>query len=488
MDIIKRVKAGIFILLMLFSEITTLASKAVFARSKDTGNHMELQAECRNAAVNRITDSTGNYEYIILEDGTAEIIQYLKEERTVKIPAVLDGHTVTGIGAPPGSGGAFSNKSSVVSIEIPDTVTDIGNGAFWHTGIKKITIPESVVRIGMEAFGGCLNLKSLYIPQNVEKIERNIIASSNNVTEIEVDSRNAVYASIDGVLYNKDITALLTMPGGKDMAGFQIPESVVRIGNLAFSDYGQASFTELVIPDSVTVLEGGAFHGCRNLRKAVMGENVVVIDSGAFSGCGSLSEVVLNGKVRVIGSRAFSDCYDLAKINIPDSVREIGDSAFYDCGSLKEVSIPESVTKIGDRAIGRSEDPWRNKDVCITGYKNTAAHRYAKSHWVTFRDAESGKVIRYDLLPVPKEKIKKLTAGVKKIRLVYQAVPDAAYQVAVKKTGAPAWKKYDRQKASAEVKGLASGRQYRVRVRTLYKFGGKYYYGKWSSVKKIKVR
>ena len=482
MDIIKRVKAGFFILLILFSGITTLASKAVFARSKDTGNHMELQAECRNAAVNRITDSTGNYEYIILEDGTAEIIQYLKEERTVKIPAVLDGHTVTGIGT------AFWHKPSVVNIEIPDTVTHIGSFAFWNTGIKQITIPESTIRIEFAAFGGCPHLERIYIPWNVKKVEGNITYASENLTNIEVDFRNATYTSVDGVLYDKDVTELLIMPGGKDMAGFKIPESVVCIGHGAFHGYESASFTELVIPDRITTLKPVAFGSCRTLKRVVMGENVSIIGSQAFAGCDSLSEVILNEKLKVIEKRAFYECHDLVKINIPDSVREIGDSAFQNCGNLKKITIPKSVTKIGTYAFAYFEDGTAYEDVCITGYKNTAAHRYAKSHWVTFRDAESGKVIRYDLLPVPKEKIKKLTAGVKKIRLVYQAVPDAAYQVAVKKTGAPAWKKYDRQKASAEVKGLASGRQYRVRVRTLYKFGGKYYYGKWSSVKKIKVR
>ena len=275
------------------------------------------------------------------------------------------------------------------------------------------------------------------------------------------------------------------------MAGFQIPESVVRIGSHAFQSCEHASFTELVIPDSVTALESAAIASCRGLKRVVMGENVTVIGGSAFSGCNSLSEVILNGKLRVIGSHAFSDCYDLAKINIPDSVIEIGDSAFYNCGSLKDISIPKSVTKIGDRAIARSEDcidDGRIVNVCITGYKNTAARRYAKSHWVTFRDAESGKVIRYDLIPVPKAKIKKLTAGAGKINLLYDVVPDAVYQIAVKKAGASVWKRHDAVKTSAVIKGLTPGKQYKVRVRALRKIDGEYYYSGWSGVKKIKIR
>ncbi|RAZ11725.1 hypothetical protein DK853_52740, partial [Klebsiella oxytoca] len=70
--------------------------------------------------------------------------------------------------------------------------------------------------------------------------------------------------------------------------------------------------------------------------------------------------------------------------------------------------------------------------------------------------AETGKVTRYDWIPVPKGKIKKLTAGAKKIKLACQAVEGASYRVAVKKAGAAGWKKYDMPKASAVIKGLAS--------------------------------
>ena len=482
MSLKKRVKVSALTLLIVFAELTAPASKTFPARAQAAERQTEQQAKCLKTAAAGVVDSTGNYKYAILQDGTAKIVKYLKEEGAVKIPAALDGHPVTAIGK------AFAGKSLVTSIEIPDTVTVIGSESFYGTGIKEVTIPEAVVRIGDFAFGHCLNLERLFIPQNVREIGGNIVQISDNLKEIEVDSRNAAYKSVDGVLYNKDVTELLAMPGGKDMAGFRFPESVERIGRYAFYLCEHASFTELVIPDRVTTIESAAFFLCRNLKRVVMGENVTEIGVSAFSGCDSLCEVILNEKLKVIGEHAFYSCYDLIKINIPDGVTEIGERAFMQCGNLKNITIPKSVAKIGRYALAYSEDGTPYEDVCITGYKDTAAHRYAKKYCLAFQNAETGKVTRYDWIPVPKGKIKKLTAGAKKIKLACQAVEGASYRVAVKKAGTAGWKKYDMPKASAVIKGLASGKQYKVRVRALRKIEGKYYYGKWSNVKKIKVR
>ncbi len=436
MSLKKRVKVSALTLLIVFAELTAPASKTFPARAQAAERQTEQQAKCLKTAAAGVVDSTGDYKYAILQDGTAKIVKYLKEEGAVKIPAALDGHPVTAIGK------AFAGKSLVTGIEIPDTVTVIGSESFYGTGIKEVTIPEAVVRIGDFAFGHCLNLERLFIPQNVREIGGNIVQISDNLKEIEVDSRNAAYKSVDGVLYNKDVTELLAMPGGKDMAGFRFPESVERIGRYAFYLCEHASFTELVIPDRVTTIESVAFFLCRNLKRVVMGENVT----------------------------------------------EIGECAFIHCGNLKNITIPKSVAKIGRYALAYSEDGTPYEDVCITGYKDTAAHRYAKKYCVAFQNAETGKVTRYDWIPVPKGKIKKLTAGAKKIKLACQSVEGASYRVAVKKAGAAGWKKYDMPKASAVIKGLASGKQYKVRVRALRKIEGKYYYGKWSNVKKIKVR
>lgn len=443
--------------------------------------------ERRETETEGILDSTGTYLYSVNEDGTATILCYQQDEEKVIIPSSLDGHPVTVIGKE-----AFWGKRSVAVIGMPETVTEIGIRAFSATGIEEITIPDSVLTIRASAFFDCRNLKRLTIPQNVKEIEGSIVqgtivSCSNKLTEIRVDSRNTVYSSVDGVLYNKAVTELLAVPGGKDLTDFIFPDSVVHIGDDAF--LGNDSLEELVIPVQITKLGEGAFSYCRNLKKVVIGKGVTSVDASAFTACGDLSEVVIIGRVESIGEYAFMDCYDLSQINIPDSVTEIGRWAFYNCGSLKSIAIPKSVTLIEDRAFGYSEDcEERISGVRIIGYVNTAAQRYAKEYNVIFQNAETDEVIRYDFISVPTEKIKTLTAGKKKIKLTYKTVEEATYRIAVKKIGSTTWKKYDVSKTSAVIKGLKSGKQYKVKVRALRKIDGKCYYGNWSSVKKITVR
>lgn len=144
-------------------------------------------------------------------------------------------------------------------------------------------IPQNVTYYGIGAFSGCLYLES-----------------------IEVDPDNTAYASIDGVLYTKDLSVLMQCPAGKS-GEFSIPDSVTIIGDYAF--YGCDYLTSIIIPDSVTI----------------------------------------------IGDDAFSQCYKLTSVTIPNSVAVIGDYAFYGCTSLEELTIPDSVTRIGDRAFSYCE-------------------------------------------------------------------------------------------------------------------------------------
>lgn len=84
MGVIKRVKVSSFILFIVFAGITTLVSNVGFARPQAVVGPMGQQMKRLKTAANGITDSTGSYKYAILEDGTAEIIQYLKEEEQLK--------------------------------------------------------------------------------------------------------------------------------------------------------------------------------------------------------------------------------------------------------------------------------------------------------------------------------------------------------------------------------------------------------------------
>ena len=215
MRLVRKIGAGCLSLFIVAADITEVPSQAAFGGQQVMERQAGPQTEHLKTAYGDfgVIDSTGKYEYAIGPDGNAVVLTYLKEEKTVKIPAAFDGHPVTAIGR----GAFYSNagKRSVTSIQIPDTVTEIGEQAFWGTGIKEITLPDSVLKVGESAFENCWDLERVFISQSVEEIAGNVFLESGKLAEIEVDSHNTAFKSVDGILYNKDMTEILAVPEGK---------------------------------------------------------------------------------------------------------------------------------------------------------------------------------------------------------------------------------------------------------------------------------
>ena len=295
---------------------------------------------------------------------------------------------------------------SKTSVEIPGSVTIIANSAFdnCHTlssitvdsenrayasvdgvlynkditesiicpkGKTSVRIPDTMAKIRRLAFSDCDSLTSVEIPESVSVIGDNAFRGCNNLTSITVDSENKAYASVDGVLYNKDITVLIKCPEGK--TSVEIPESVTTIEDNAFSgcrnltsvkipksvtDIGFSAFgfcdglTSIKILESVTEIGYGAFEYCLGLTSVDIPESVTVIGDCAFHNCRNLTSVKIPESVTVIGNSAFSYCNNLTSVDIPESVTVIGDCAFAGCSNLTSVKIPESVTEIGYAAFG----------------------------------------------------------------------------------------------------------------------------------------
>ena len=164
--------------------------------------------------------TNGDFEYKVLseEDKTCEITGYTGSAEVLDIPAQLDGYTVTSIGII-----VFQFRNDLKRVTIPQGVTSIGNNAFFAcNNLTEVTIPEGVTSIGTEAFSNC-SLTEVNIPQSVTSIGIRTFASCNDLTKFDVDSRNTVYSSKDGVLFNKAQTELLQYPLGKSNASTRFP-------------------------------------------------------------------------------------------------------------------------------------------------------------------------------------------------------------------------------------------------------------------------
>ena len=105
--------------------------------------------------------TSGDYQYALLEDGTAEIREYTGKADSLEIPDTLDGHPVTRIGY-----NAFSYNTSLASVAIPNSVISIGNSAFSNcTSLTSITLPDSVTFIGDSAFNDCNEELIITVPR-----------------------------------------------------------------------------------------------------------------------------------------------------------------------------------------------------------------------------------------------------------------------------------------------------------------------------------
>ncbi len=278
-------------------------------------------------------ETYGDLEYSVLDDGTVEITDYNGSAKTVDIPEKINGKSVTSIGDC-----AFRYCTSLKSITIPNSVMEIGSSAFSGcSSLTSITIPNSVTEIGVYAFKGCTSLTSITIPNSVTNIGDSTFWGCSSLTAIYVTVDNKNYTSVNGVLFNKDKTALICYPAGKTDKSYKITNSVTSIGNYAFN--GCSSLTSVTIPNSVTEIGGSAFVDCASLKSITMPNSVTSIGDMAFYKCSSLTSITIPDSVTSIGSSAFSDCSKLRSITIPNSVTSIGAWAFNGCTGLTAINV-----------------------------------------------------------------------------------------------------------------------------------------------------
>ena len=326
------------------------------------------------------------------------------------IPETIEGYPVTDIGE-----WAFENCTELTNVKIPDSVINIGSGAFQYCNFTSVAIPDSVANIGGNAFYDCANLKSITIPNGVTSIEDSTFYGCTNLTSIIIP--NSV-TSISSCAF-WECTALkdLTIPDSVTYIGYSafyrcigltnitIPNNVTYIASSSFREcvgltdikvaednmvydsrnncnaiiktetkelvfgckntvipnnikcigYGAfdrcTGLTSIIIPDGVTKIDYGAFSDCTNLISITIPNSVTCIGDATFSGCTALTSVTIPDSVISVGCWVFQNCTNLTSVTISNSVTSIGDKAFY-CTGLTSITIPGSVTSIGESAFG----------------------------------------------------------------------------------------------------------------------------------------
>ena len=268
----------------------------------------------------------------VIENGVLK--KYNGWQTFVEIP-----DTVTAIGDE-----AFKNNTSMVSVSIPDSVKSIGDSAFYGcTSLLGVVIPDSVEKTGRCAFQKCSKLASAYLPVN-EKFTMirqwmfysctslKKIVIPDNVTDIEGNAF-AECTELSSVTLSKNLKTMGWQVFGNDnkLNEIEIPKSLEEC-RYSVNSAG---------------IDGGAFDNCANLKTVMFEEGTTEIAEGLFAGCTGIEQIRIPDTVTVIESGAFGGCINLKEITVPDNVTEIQRSAFEYCSSLKTAKLSGNLESIG---------------------------------------------------------------------------------------------------------------------------------------------
>lgn len=188
----------------------------------------------------------------------------------------------------------FRDCTSLTGITLPNSVTSIGSSAFSGcTGLTNLIIPDNVTSIGDGAFSDCTSLMGITIPDRVDTIGSYAFTRCSSLSFIDVSTGNTSYCSVDGVLFSKDRTELISYPHGKAADSYVIPDSVTVIADSAF--YGSANLTSITIPNTITEIGSSTFTGCTSLTDITIPGSVTSIGDEAFYNCSSLTDVYYSG-------------------------------------------------------------------------------------------------------------------------------------------------------------------------------------------------
>ena len=307
-----------------------VASGAFADTQTVNGVEWRYTVEGRHATLNSgVRDEWGDAENGVCIDSSVS--------GEIVIPSKLGGRVVTAIGD-----GAFRNCDKITSICVPASVENIGDAAFFGcTSLTNINLSEGLEEFDDDAFLGCPRVKSIILPNSVKGLgeTRWNSRSIHATAQLQFKPDNGRYTIKGSAIYDKDMTTLVKYCGNDRRVVIEPGISSVAVG--AF--HGSA-IEEVVLPESLEVIEEDAFNNCDNIVYVEIPVNVKKIASDAFEYCDNLCAVFYHGR----------------KV-------DMADDSFRYCGRIV--------------SFVRNGCGWENEDGVLAGCRKRKGDAYTNDYW-----------------------------------------------------------------------------------------------------------
>ena len=416
---------------------------------------------------------------------------------------------------------AFYNCTSIKSIELPESLENIWFTAFGKcSSLESIHIPKNVSTIKISAFTNCPGLKSITVDE-----ENKTYDSRDNCNAIITTKNNSLRIGCKNTVIPDTVVKIGqdAFFGCKSLKSIEIPSSVTEIGASAFSLCSNLAGVKL--PESIEKIDVSAFYKCSSLKSVTIPENASSVSSSAFKCCKNLKTIKVSSKnntydsrdkcnaiietktnklitgcagtsipktVKTIGSYAFADCWSLKKIEIPSGVEKLEWGAFSNCKYLKAISFKKSLKTIEEAAFSRCQklssiyysgtlNDWKKINIDYKGEDETGI-------WNS--NVALKRALRFYSSSMLKAKVSAKTKGFK---VSWNKLSGAkGYQVQYSTTSdfknAKKIIVNGNKTFSKTVKNLKEKKKYYVRVRAYKVKNSVKQYGAWSANKAVKTK
>ncbi len=267
---------------------------------------------------------------------------------------------------------SFANCILLTQIYIPSNVSFIGPSAFSYTNVTAFTvdpasqyfiaengvlfnkdktilyfypgqktaldytIPSTVETLAYGSFNGISRLRTITIPASVQELYELPFTSCSDLTNIQVAAENLNYASLNGVLFNKEKTILIKAPMQKGGI-FEVPASVSYIAEYAF--HGNRNMEEIILPQNLDSIGAYAFDGCSNLGSLNLPEDLKEIQVGAFSSCQQFERMLVPLNVDSLPHDVFKGNGYLKTLILPSKLKYFEYTNLNSCGNIDSIWI-----------------------------------------------------------------------------------------------------------------------------------------------------